>query len=337
MRWLSVLILAGFVNFMGQSGIAQDAARVAYLWVDGAERVTASGLLRPGARAARVSDRFAVASTGKAFLAVAVLQLHERGVLDIDDPAAKWLPENVSGAFGGLPGISIAHLLQMRSGLPDFYTDDYLDPVLEDPSKQTIGFALGLVADAPVLFKPGRRFDYSNTNYLLAELILQRASGLSMAKYFDKHIFGPAKLKKTFVFGSRTLPNDFVSGTENLGSGPRDVSFYYQGQGFGDGPLISTAEDMAAFYRALFVDRILLSKPALTLMLTDVLGENYGMGIEIETLRGVGPVYGHSGGDLGFTADIRYAVELDAIAVVLLAEPNGNTAASYEMLRSLNR
>ena len=317
--------------------MAQDAARVSYLWVDGAERSVVEGQLRTGGRAARVSDRFAVASTGKAVLAVAVLQLHERGVLDVQQLAAQWLPGDVIKAFGGMRGINIAHLLQMRSGLPDYYSDAYLNAVLDDPRNQDIDVALGFATGERRRFKPGRRFDYSNTNYLLAQLILERASGLTMAQYYRKHIFGPAGMGHTFVFGNQPLPGDFVQGMDDLGDGPEDVTFYYRGQGFGDGPLISSASDMAAFYRALFIERLLIGKASLAMMLEDPMQENYGMGVEVETLRGLGTVIGHSGGDLGFSADIRYAPDLDAIAVVLVAEPDADVLGSYDMLRELAR
>ena len=94
---------------------------------------------------------------------------------------------------------------------------------------------------------------------------------------------------------------------------------------------------MAAFYRALFIERSLIGNASLAMMLEDPKQENYGMGIEVETLRGLGTVIGHSGGDLGFSADIRYAPDLDAIAVVLVAEPDADVSGSFDMLRELAR
>ena len=325
--------------FCGTAGsaAAQEAAVVRYLWHDRTVSVETEGRLRLGGRKTRATDRFAVASTGKALLAVALLQLHERGVPSLQEPVKKWLPKSVVDAFGGLKGLSIMHLLQMRSGLVDYYHDDYLIAVFDDPNNQTIETALGVVAGERPKFKPGRRFDYSNTNYLLAQLVLERASGLPMSQYFQQHILGPAGMKDSFVFGTRELPRNFAQGFEDLGDGPEDISFYYQGSGFGDGPLISTASDMAAFYRALFVDKVLLGPAGLALMLDDPLGEGYGMGMEVEQLRGLGTVYGHSGGDLGFSADIRFAPGLNAIAVVLMAESNRDGSASYDMLRELAR
>jgi len=312
-----------------------DEASVLYVLQGTETHVAVAGKLRPGGRNARADDRFVLASVGKIFTAVAILQLAERGKLGIDDPVSNWIDPEIAASLA-LSGVTVRHLLTMTSGIEDYYTDDYLDEVLEEPAAQTPVNALRY-AEGPRLFAPGTQFDYSNTNYLLLQLVLEQASGQSMAEYFQLNIFDAFGMEKTYVFGTRAHPDDFVAGYEDLGAGPEDVSFYYLGQGFGDGGVISTAKEVAGFYRALFVRREVLSAQSLKMMLRDPLGEGYGMGVEAVDVPGLGMVYGHSGADLGFSADVRLAVKSGDIAVALFASGEADGAVTEEALALLSQ
>ena len=123
-------------------------------------------------------------------------------------------------------------------------------------------------------------------------------------------------MRSAFVFGGRALPQDFPTGHED-----GHVRDYYLGQGFGDGGVISSAADLSAFYQALFVERTLLSERLLDEMLEDPLGEGYGMGIVVG-----GGIYGHTGGDLGFSSEVVYDEAQNVIAIALVAEGNGDTS-----------
>jgi len=311
-----------------------SAAAVLYLWQDGQGQSTARGQLRPGGRAAKFSDRFAIASVGKTMTSVALLQLVQAGKIGLDAAAAEYLPADIARQFNGLNGISVRHLLDMRSGLVDYYGDDYFEAVLRTRANQNIRFALGFAAPERPKFRPGKRFDYSNTNYLLVQLIIEQVSGQNLAGYFQQNIFKRAGMGKSLVFGTGVLPSDFVVGVENIRErGPEDVTFYYQGQGYGDGAVISTAADLARFYEALFVKQSLLSPALLKEMLKDPVGARYGLGIEVEQIRSIGTVLGHSGADVGFTADVRFCPKGKAIAVALFASDGGDTEVTYDMLK----
>ena len=282
-------------------------------------KYTASGALhRAVAEGGATRDsRFAIASVGKTFTAVAVLQLVRNGDLRLDDLASKWLSLEIVHGLGGLEDVQIRHLLRMSSGLPDYYDDDYLDGVLDKPSH--VRNAMAAIRTAfghPVLFPPGERFDYSNTNYLLLGLILERVTGRPYAQILDRHVFEPAGMTDSFVFGGRDLSETFVTGHED-GEHVRD---YYLGPGFGDGGAISTAPDLVRFYKALFIDGTLLDPPMVEEMLRDPLGSGYGMGIEIE-----GAIVGHSGGDLGFSSDIRMNLASGEIAAILMGDGDADT------------
>ncbi len=130
-----------------------------------------------------VDTPFSIASIGKIFTAVLILQLVQDGRLNLEDPAAQWLSRDVVEGFNGLAGVSIKQMLQMSSGLPDYYDDRYLESVFIDQKKtQVPEVAIQYAYDLPVLFVPGKRFDYSNTNYLLLGVILENLAGESYSQ-----------------------------------------------------------------------------------------------------------------------------------------------------------
>lgn len=313
--------LAAATLITPSAATAHDVAAVRHFVHDERVQTETSG--------AGVSDdtQFAIASVGKTFTAVAILALAADGILSLDDPAAKWLPTENTEGFGGLSGVSIRRLLTMSSGLPDYYADDYLDDALDDPDNvQQPKIALSYAFDQPPLFGPGDDFDYSNTNYVLLGLIIERAAGQTYADALNRLVFQPACMTRSFVFGSRPLPGGFTPGHED----GQHIRAYYQGQGFGDGGAISSAADLVRFYRALFIQRALLPPAMLTEMLHDPIGEGYGMGVDVS-----GGFYGHSGGDLGFASDIRFDPETGAIAVILIADGDAETYWAEDRLNNV--
>ncbi len=271
------------------------------------------------------STPFAIASIGKTMTSVALLRMVAKGKIGLNDKAEDWLPAGIVSGLGGMRGVTLRHLLNMTSGLPDYLTDDYVEDAIRDPQNvQNPRTALTYAYDERRLFRTGRDFDYSNTNYVLAGLILERVSGRSYADVIQQEVLQPAGMTGSFVFGSRALPASFPFGHE---AGQHERS-YYQYQGFGDGGVISTAEDMARFYKALFINQSLLSSAMMAELMRDPLGENYGLGIEIE-----GKILGHSGGDTGFSSDAHINLETGAIAITLIARADADTRWAYGAVR----
>lgn len=314
-RTLATLILLACPTAL----LADDVAAIRYLerGDTGAVEISTTG-------AATAQTPFAIASIGKTMTSVAILRMVADGALSLDEPAALRLDPDITAGLGGLEGMSLSHLLTMTSGLPDYLTDDYIEDALADPGQfQTPRAALRHAYGEPPLFRPGGDFDYSNTNYVLLGLILENVSGLSYAGAMKRHVFEPAGMSGAFVFGSAPLPAGFPNGHE----AGAHIRSYYEAEGFGDGGVISNATDLAKFYRALFVSRTLLPEAFMQKMKRDPVGEGYGMGIEIE-----GAIYGHSGGDLGFSSDVRIDAETGDIAIVLIANGNSDTDWAYDVL-----
>lgn len=177
-----------------------------------------------------------IASVSKTFTAMAVLRLHEEGRLDMDDKVAARLT-----GFP-FPDITIKDLLNHRSGLPNYV--HFMEDLGWDPdSLLTNEKLLRFIADKREILKvnpPGRHFSYSNTNYALLALVIERVAGKPYAEHMKEAIFRPLGMNDTFVFGmdksdyaipsydhkGKPEPFDFldaVYGDKNIYSTPRDL------------------------------------------------------------------------------------------------------------------
>jgi D-alanyl-D-alanine carboxypeptidase len=292
-----------------------SAAQVMHVWTPAATHELATGPLRPGGRETEADDRFQLASVTKTYVAAALLRLHDAGRLDVRGPAAPWLPAEVVAGLGGLEGVRIEHLLTMTSGLPE-YLDDAFDAAWRaQPQGWTAEAALRFAYGQPSLFAPGEGFDYANTNYLLAQLILERASGLPLEAALRALVLEPAGATRTGL--GLTGPDAAAAISYGV-----DVSALHAAPGFGDGGLVAPAAEVAAVLRALFIDRTLLSPAALALMTSDPQGAGYGMGLVIDTSE-LGPVWGHTGEDVGVTSVAFALPDLPAVIVLLRGDEGG--------------
>lgn len=253
-------------------------------------------------RPIEANDHYRVGSTTKTFVAVVVLQLVAEGRLSLQDTAHQWLPD-LSIPNGDR--LTIEHLLRMRSGLFDYEEDISLLGSLEAHCRPYgLMDVIGLAIAHPAVDLPDNRYAYCNTNYCILELIIQRVTDHSLGVELAQRIIEPLGLSATAYpdESDLTLPEPYIRGYERKGDSWQECSQVYFGRG--DGGLISTAPDLARFFRALLVERKLVSQPSLGLMMNVVQDEQttglaYGMGLMAYTLP-CGTVWGHSGGGYGY-------------------------------------
>ncbi|GAB5519567.1 MAG: hypothetical protein RhofKO_18180 [Rhodothermales bacterium] len=136
-----------------------------------------------------------------------------------------------------------------------------------------------------------------------------------------EQILDPIGATSTFTLGPETYTGTLVHGYEDIDrDGTIDDTFNVNdGFGMGDGPLIGTVDDVSRFYRALFDQKTLLNQAMLNEFLGDPQGDEYGLGIEVTSDGGI-TQWGHSGGVLGFTTDVRYRPATKALVVLLHAD-----------------
>jgi CubicO group peptidase (beta-lactamase class C family) len=144
-----------------------------------------------GDRLLKEETQFYLGSLAKAFTGMAIMMLSEEDKLAFDDPAIKYFPE--------LPGftkdISIRHLLNHTSGLPDYYNlGKYVDGMTNEKVFRVI-----MELDS-LEFPPGQQYSYSNTGYVLLSLLIEKVSGQSFREFVQKHIFEPIGMHHSEVF-----------------------------------------------------------------------------------------------------------------------------------------
>jgi D-alanyl-D-alanine carboxypeptidase len=307
-------IVQGYVN--------EDDPFVVYLSTpDGVWSVT-GGFAREGQQT-RLEDRFRIGSMSKTFVAVAALMLVEDGVFALDDPASAWLPDSIVQNVANTKSVTIRQLLAMRSGIDDYLgREAFWQAVEADPQREwTAEEVLTYIHGDPALFAPDTEFSYSNSNYILLELILEEASEMGLHDLIRQRILEPLKMEDTYTQISEFLPGGFV---EAYGSVYDDgvlenLSEVNDGAGLGDGGLVSNVVDVHRFYEALLQDQTLLS-PALMDELLAFSPVNdfthYSLGLN-EWQTPSGAAWGHAGGVIGFLSIGAYLPEQGVTLIIL--------------------
>ncbi len=206
-----------------------------------------------------VDTRFAIASGGKAFTALAVMGLVEDGVLGLGTTAREHLGEDLPLVP---PDVTVEQLLAHRSGIGDYLDeDDDLDPtdyVLRCPVQEYAdveAFVPELDGFAPK-FAAGERFSYCNGGYMVLALVAQRAGGESYHDLGRRRVLVPAGMSESgFLRSDEPGPRTATHYLDE--TGPRTNVFHLPLLGSGDGGVFTTAADLRAFWTALFAGRIL--------------------------------------------------------------------------------
>ncbi|MEC4576583.1 serine hydrolase domain-containing protein [Streptomyces sp. CMAA1738] len=264
--------------------------------------VAGAGNLATGAEVPR-DGQVRIGSNTKTFTAVVVLQLVGEGRVGLDAPVETYLPGLVRG--DGIDGrhITVRQLLQHMSGLPN-YTEYDLQPRPYDP-RDLLDIALRHKAH----FAPGTKWDYSNTNYVLAGLIVEKVTGRDLAREIDRRIIQRLGLRHTYfpAPGDVTIREPHPHGYHReTADGPLvDITDMDPSWSWAAGQLISTNSDLNRFFSELLRGR-LLPDAQLAQMRTTVpadyfgRGAGYGLGLVSRPLSCGGVYWGHGGSFPGY-------------------------------------
>lgn len=325
-------------NYLDSQRDPDDPAVAIAVWTPDATYSAATGVVELDGDPATVDSRFRLGSVSKTYTAVVILQLVEQGLIDLDAPISDYLPPEVIDDLNGAADVTTRQLLTMTSGLPEYLADEFYDAVDSDPSYTWTPLdALTFAYGEPSTFAPGTDFEYTNTNYLLLQLIAENVTGEPLHVLVRTGILDPVDAGDTYTQIQETLPREFVHGYEDLdGDGtPEDTFAINDGAGMGDGALIATASDVTLFYVSLFYDGDLLDPATLDEMLTDPIGSEYGMGVDVLADEDYGTIYGHGGSVYGFTSIARYFADEEVIVVILHADDDIDEAWVYEIVDML--
>ena len=256
--------------------------------------------------------KFRLGSITKQFTAMAIMLLAEKGKLSLEDPISKYI-ENSPEPW---KDVTIHHLLSHTGGVPSFTslpTYGASMPLPTTPSK-----TIDRVRTMKLEFKPGEKFNYSNTGYVMLGAIIEKVSGQSYEKYLEENVFMPLGMKNTGYDSPTKILANRASGFEIAGDKLSHASYLDMTIPYAAGALYSTVEDMHQWSMALD-DGKLISPASATKMYTPV-KNNYAYGWAIGKRFGRQTI-GHGGGINGFQTDItRFPSE--KLCVVVLCNNN---------------
>jgi len=294
------------------------------------EKAYGSARVGTPAVAASPAMRYSIGSISKQFTSAALLLLAEEGKLSLDDRVAKWFPELTRANE-----ITVRQLLSMTSGYQDFWPQDYVMPgMLKDTTPAAI---MKGWAQKPLDFEPGTRWQYSNTNYVIAGQIVERVSGQPLLAFLRARVFGP--LGMTSVVDTDQAPlgaGDPMRYMRYALGPPREAPKEGKGWMSAAGELAMTAADLARWDIAM-MNRAVLKPASYAELEREVLLANgaptgYGLGVNVAVTGGRRQI-SHGGEVSGFTARNEvYPDEKVAIAVLVNVDANN---ASGEIARRI--
>ncbi len=256
---------------------------------------------------------YQIASNSKQFTAMALLLLEDEGKLSLNDTVGKWLPEVSSGEK-----ITIRQLLSHTSGLQDFWPQDYSFAAMSRPA--TPQDIVNGWAKKPLDFRPGDQWQYSNTGYVVAGMIAEKASGEPLLAYLKRKIFDPLGMKSVHDLDETNGPT-FPHGYGRYALGPvRQVTPPAPGWLWAAGELSMTAEDLAKWDIAR-INRALVpaedwETQEKTIVLNNGKDSGYGLGVYAGTVDGRRRI-SHGGESVGFLSTNQvFPAERAAIIVM---------------------
>ncbi|HKD18132.1 MAG TPA: serine hydrolase domain-containing protein [Thermoanaerobaculia bacterium] len=264
--------------------------------------------------AARPAMRYSIGSVSKQFTATAILMLADEGKLSLDDPVGKFVPDLTRGNE-----VTIRQILSHTSGYQDYWPQDYVPPFMLQPT--TAQGILDRWAKKPLDFEPGTQYQYSNTGYVIAGLIVEKASGQPLLRFLTERIFRPLAMASVANIDQEKLGDTDPTAYLRYALGPPRIA-PKEGKGwlFAAGELAMTAEDLARWNIAMLQQKLL--KPELyrqqqrEVLRKDGLGVSYGLGVEV-TKRNGHRLLAHGGEVSGFTAS-NLVFPDDGVAVTVL-------------------
>lgn len=285
-------------------------------------------------------------SITKNFIAVVVLQLSEEGILDLDDPLHKWLPDYpyVDNT------ITIRQLLSHTGGIYDFVRHpDFWDAVFSDRDRVwDIDDVLVSYLLEPY-FPAGTSWHYSSGGYSLLRMIIQEATGSDVSTEIRNRILDPMGLEDTFYVLEESLPRPVAHGWFDLDgddeyddlSGEPTPAFYSAA----GGGIFITAEDLVRWTHALYHDKEVVSAQLLEQMLdfytvndpNEPLVAGYGLGVVLFSpdLFNGEEILGHGGNAIGYAAASLYLPEYGASVAVLVNTEHGESMPTVNDIISI--
>lgn len=261
----------------------------------------------------KIDNIFRIGSITKQFTAVAILQLVEKGKLNLQDEITKFIPDyptqnNI---------ITIDHLLTQTSGIQDFTTikDNAKRGAIDYTPKEMINY----FKDQPMRFAPGTRYEYSNSGYFLLGYIIEQVTGKTYGQYLEENIFIPLGMNNSSYASNSRIIKNRATGYTRGDKAIENASYISMTQPYAAGATLSTVEDLYKWNQALQSNKLLkketLEKALTRYILKDGSESNYGYGWRIGYIC-ESPSIWHGGLINGFMSMAMYLPKEDVYVVV---------------------
>ena len=265
--------------------------------------------------------RFRLGSVTKQFTAAAILQLQERGLLDVQAPVSTYLPDYPEGER-----ITLHQLLTHTAGLPNLTSFPDYGEWMRLPI--TLDELVARFKDLPLEFEPGEKYRYSNSGYILLTKVIETVSGQSYAEYLKKNLLHPLGMENTGYEHPLAVIEGLASGYELTNDGYQRAEYINMSVPQGAGGLYSTVEDLARWNQFLFDEEVrdekllkegtlvTMTSPLVPMELDEASHLFYGYGLVIgkqpERLS-----IGHGGGINGFVSNLIFLPDANLTIAVL--------------------
>jgi CubicO group peptidase (beta-lactamase class C family) len=279
-------------------------------------------------KAATPDMRYAIGSISKQFTAAALLILQEQGKLKLDDAVGKYVPGLTRG-----DEVTIRQVLSHTSGYQDYWPEDYLmTPMMKPTTAQAI---LNTWAKKPLDFEPGTQWQYSNTNFVIAGMIVEKVSGQKLMDFLAERIFRPLGMKSVWDTDQEKLTQTDATAYIRAALGPlRPAPKEGRNWMFAAGELAMTAHDLALWDESMIARSILnpesYNEMFAEVKLKDGKGAGYGLGVALGEDNGH-RVIEHDGEVTGFVAQNSVLPE-EGVAVAVLTNHMASGASEIAQL-----
>lgn len=273
---------------------------------------------------AQASMAYPIGSVSKQFTAQALLLLQQRGKLSIDDPVSRYFPK-----FTRANDVTLRNLMTMTSGYEDFAPQDYIIPAWRhdvDPLVNATAWAT-----KPLDFEPGTDWQYSNTNYVILGLIVEKVSGQPLMQFLRENLLAPLHLPGVFNTYTEREKLEVTGYISNALAPVRVLPLEGRGWYFGDGDLAMPASTLAAWDSAIAQQKLLTPESyrafETTFTLKNGRPADYGLGTFVRTVNGHRQL--EHGGEVGgyVTENVVYPDDLGGLAIVVLTNEIASSAA----------
>lgn len=263
-----------------------------------------------------IETKFLIGSATKSFTAIAVMQAREKGFVNLHAPIKKYIPE-LNEELGNL---TLHFLMKNSSGLP-VHLNRITELQYRDISSKEL---IELYNTINLAFKPGSKYDYSNLNYQLCAIVLERVTGVSYKKYMEEHIFKPLKMSNSGIERTNEIAKDKALGYDLNDGKFVESDVNYMSYAMGGGDIFANALDILKWDSALYANR-LVNKKSKQLLFDGNPNEfgTYGYGFKVKEYtrssdkKPVGKLVRHGGSMYGYICNFNRYLDDEVIIIVL--------------------